>query len=198
MVNTNPGAGLTKAQRLAFLEAENQELRAELEGYQREKRPKRDPTARQEIGPDMIRELYLWSEQGQFLEEILAAWGWTVEEWTEACGNDVQLGQHAARARARARGAILRMIREGLLRSSFPTALADRLLLALERESLTASADELIRVYVPADSASVGGWGQAIELMGDNDEASAHDASEGADAAPHEPTPEPTAPTPAG
>lgn len=157
-----------KSARIAELEAKVAALEGELAAYVRDGRKRRRPGEPMDPNdPAWLEQWHALSEEGLFIDEILARFGWSQEEWEEIeRGLDVTRKKALARARVTARAHILKMVREGLLRSSFPTALADRLLAQLEREARGGSEDAsgLVHVYIPTDRQSAENTSQVIEL----------------------------------
>ena len=97
----------------------------------------------------IIGELIDWSEEGLFLDECLAAWGIDHDTWTEWLAEHVELREAVGPSRARARAAMLRILREGLkTRNAFPTSLADRIIAMVEKEHAGAEqqSDNLVTV----------------------------------------------------
>lgn len=124
----------------------------------------------------IIDELIQWSEEGLFLDECLANWGIDQETWQAWLGEYVELREAVGPARARARAAMLRTLREALkTRSAFPTSLADRIIAMVERENGTQdeSASALVRFElcprcVAADAASADQTTQVHEIASDS------------------------------
>jgi len=157
--------------KLATAEARITELESQLARYQAEERPKARQVARREYDEDIIQDLLIWSDEGQFLDECFAQWGIDDETWQQWLQDHVALRQAVGPARARARASLLKTLREALRnRTAFPVSLADRIIHQIEKEGGAAieGADGLIRhVICPrcaaADAQSAEVTAQVIE-----------------------------------
>ena len=131
------------------LEDENNRLKRELARF---KASQPLPTKRivsREYDDSIVTELITWSEEGQFLDECLASWGIDAETFKAWCADHVELRSALGPARARAKAAMLKTLREALrTRTAFPTSLADRIIAMVERENATVDDDasKLLRI----------------------------------------------------
>lgn len=131
------------------LEEENTRLKRELARYQATQPLPAKRIISREYDDQIVSELITWSEEGQFLDECLAAWGIDQETFGKWCAEHVELKAALGPARARAKASMLRTLREALrTRTAFPTSLADRIISMVERENGTTdeSASGLVRL----------------------------------------------------
>lgn len=120
---------------LERLRVENKRLRARLAaaGLSNESNAKR--IVSRTYDDRVIGELIDWSEEGLFLDECFAQWGIDADTWAKWLEDHVELREAVGPSRARARAAMLRILREGLkTRNAFPTSLADRIIAMTEKE----------------------------------------------------------------
>lgn len=172
-VNTKTKLAETQAE-LAKVKARLSDAERELARYRAANAPKRQRIISRQYDDSVIDELISWSEEGLFLDECLAQWGIDQPTWEKWLTDYVPLREAVGPARARARAAMLRTLREALkTRTAFPVSLADRIIAMVERENGTQdeSADKLVRIDLcprcaTADAASAVATGQALDLAG--------------------------------
>lgn len=144
---TTSGATNRKIQ-LAETRAELDKVKAELVRtkqrlalYENDQSKRRHRIVSREYDDRVIDELIEWSEEGLFLDECLAQWGIDSEQWSVWLAEHVTLRAAVGPARARARAAMLKTLREALkTRSAFPVSLADRIIAMVDKEN--GAADE--------------------------------------------------------
>lgn len=117
----------------------------------------------------ILDELIEFSDEGMFVDEMLARWGISEAEWEEWQRDHVELAELVPLSRARARATMLKTLRDAVKhRSAFPAGLADRMIALLDRDTRQDDgADGLVLVhkYRPADDGSADGLLQAIEKV---------------------------------
>lgn len=140
----------TKA-KLVAAEERVRELEQELAGYRAANAPKREHIRRREYDSQVVDELLRWSGDGQFLEEMLATWCIDEETFQRWCEDHDELREVLGMARARAKGSLMRELRQALkTRTAFPVALAERIIKMIDADRAEAAggADTLVRVHV--------------------------------------------------